>query len=63
MAAKRGMQTLPAGDPEDLAYVERSKALQRNVIHYLKTPRLYDGECTISCDIPFIILAMGKHVF
>jgi len=37
------MITLPAGDLEDLAYLERTKVLQRRIITYLKTPMFYDA--------------------
>lgn len=36
--ATRHLKTLPAGDTEDLAYIERSQALTRQVVDYLKTP-------------------------
>jgi hypothetical protein len=43
LVVKNKWKTLPAGDLEDLAYIERSQALQRKIIAYLKTPLLYDA--------------------
>ena len=39
------MKTLPAGDYEDFFYVQRSKALQRGIIKYIKTP-LFSEACS-----------------
>jgi len=43
LSTKRKMKTLPAGDLEDLTYVERSQALKRNIISYVKTPLFYEA--------------------
>jgi len=44
LSTKRKMKTLPAGDVEDLLYVERSQALKRKIINYIKTP-LFSEAC------------------
>lgn len=45
LATKRQMKTLPSGDLEDLTFIERSKAVQRNIIEYVKTP-LFFAACS-----------------
>jgi len=42
--AEKGMRTLPSGDAEDLEYLERSKAIHRGIIQYIKTP-LFSSAC------------------
>jgi len=43
LAQKLSLFTLPAGDASDLGYIERSQALSRGVIDYLKTPMFADA--------------------
>lgn len=43
LANKVGIRTLPAGDMEDLGFIERSQALQRKVVQYLKTPLFFEA--------------------
>ncbi len=43
LSSKRKIKTLPAGDKEDLTYVERSQAIKRNIIGYVKTPLFADA--------------------
>ena len=38
-----GLAALPSGDREDLHYIERSQALERGIVQYIKTPLLYDA--------------------
>jgi hypothetical protein len=43
LAQKLNLFTLPAGDSADLRYLERSQALPRGVIDYLKSPMFADA--------------------
>jgi len=43
LAQKLSLFTLPAGDATDLGYIERSQALSRGVVDYLKTPMFADA--------------------